>query len=161
VSPLEFRDPAVALPQLYVLAVNQSHGALFRFILVFAKQVDAVEDVAVRPNDVRAILLHLGHRSWSSVAICRGTRVRSEPILVSRANYAAHLETAPVTNIANRFKRQTQEPWEERSTEMHELRQRGCRSRDEQRPRRGVLRELLAEGLRLIRCPSLRSAHVY
>jgi hypothetical protein len=43
---------------------------------------------------------------------------------------------------------------------MHELRQRGCRSRDEQRPRRGVLREPLAEGLRLIRCPSLRSAHV-
>jgi hypothetical protein len=74
----KFRDPAVALPQLYIVAVSQSHGALFGFILVLAEQVNAVEDMAVRPNDERAVLLHFELQGWSLVAICRGTREPSE-----------------------------------------------------------------------------------
>jgi hypothetical protein len=59
VPPLNFCDPAVALPKLHVLAVNQSYGALLSFSLVSAMEVYATEDMAVRPNDVGAILLHV------------------------------------------------------------------------------------------------------
>lgn len=57
--PLEFCDPAVALPKFYILAVNQSDGALFSFLFIRAEEVYAIEDMAIRPNDVRAVLLHL------------------------------------------------------------------------------------------------------
>jgi hypothetical protein len=59
VASLKFRDPSVALPQFDVLAVNQSQGALFGFIFALAAKIDAIEDMAVRPNDVGAIFFHL------------------------------------------------------------------------------------------------------
>ena len=58
-SPLKFCDPSVALPKFHILAVNQSDSALFGFVFVRAEEVYAIEDMAIRPNDVRAVLLHL------------------------------------------------------------------------------------------------------
>ena len=58
-SPLKLCDPSVALPKFHVLALHQSDSAVFSFVFVGAEEVYAIEDMAIRPNDVRAVLLHL------------------------------------------------------------------------------------------------------
>ena len=58
-SPLKLCDPAVALPKFRVLAIRRSDSAVFSFVFVGAEEVYAIEDMAIRPNDVRAVLLHL------------------------------------------------------------------------------------------------------
>jgi hypothetical protein len=45
--PLVHRDPVIGLPELYVVAVNQLLGALFGYLVVRAKQVNAFPDVPV------------------------------------------------------------------------------------------------------------------
>ena len=76
--PSEFCNPAVALPQLHVLAVNQSHGAVLRFIFVCADQINAVEDVAVRAHDVRTILWHNLHSGLEFSCDCRNMEIRQK-----------------------------------------------------------------------------------
>jgi hypothetical protein len=75
--PLKFCDPSVPLPKLHVLAVNQSHGAVLSVTFVRAMQVYATEDMAVRPNDVGAILLHVRTRISGQFRLReQGTRVK-------------------------------------------------------------------------------------
>ena len=51
-------DPLIAVPQLYIVAVNVLLGVLFGFFVVRAMKLEPSLDVAVTPDDVRAIVLH-------------------------------------------------------------------------------------------------------
>jgi hypothetical protein len=47
-----------AIPQLYVVSVDDLLRALFGGLIISANEIDAVKDIAGRTNQVRAVLLH-------------------------------------------------------------------------------------------------------
>lgn len=56
---LERRNPATALPNLNVVPVNQLLGVFFGALVFFAEEVDTPSYMAVRTQDVGAVLWHL------------------------------------------------------------------------------------------------------
>jgi hypothetical protein len=52
------RDLMSAIPQFYVVSVDDLLRALFGGLIISANEIDPVKDIAGRTNQVRAVLLH-------------------------------------------------------------------------------------------------------
>lgn len=57
---LERRHPAIALPKLYVVTVNQPLGVLFGDLIVWAEKFDCPEKLAVRRDNICPVPCHSG-----------------------------------------------------------------------------------------------------
>ena len=54
----EFRDLFIAVPYFYVVAINILLGMRFGSVVVFRPELNAVLNVAIRPHDICAVVLH-------------------------------------------------------------------------------------------------------
>jgi hypothetical protein len=58
VERFKFCDPPIQLPKLYVVAINKLLGFFFGRLIVGASNIDAIPDMPVRAQNIRAVLLH-------------------------------------------------------------------------------------------------------
>jgi hypothetical protein len=90
---LEYGDPAAFVPKLYRVTVNELLGPLLGLFVALAKQVYAVPDMAVRPDDVRPVPVHCRTPADFSTAI--EIRSRNPAVKMSKAESA---QKGPIPN---------------------------------------------------------------
>jgi hypothetical protein len=55
---LELRDHATAMPELYVVAINEAPGVFFRDLVARTYQIDRPDDAAVHVDNIGSISCH-------------------------------------------------------------------------------------------------------